>query len=95
MPSDDDRDQPLLARIHHGNAKQDHIADSSSASRSLALPFPALKLGAAARAVPVNKLAIVPCHGVRIAFLGERLSAVNWLGIVLIGCGALLVANKG
>jgi transporter family protein len=30
-----------------------------------------------------------------IAFLGERLSAVNWLGIVLIGCGALLVANKG
>jgi transporter family protein len=57
------------------------------------LLFPALKLGAAARAVPVNKLAIVPCHGVR--FLGERLLAVNWLGIVLIGCGALLVANKG
>ncbi len=30
-----------------------------------------------------------------VAFLSEKLAAVNWLGIVLIASGALLVAYKG
>jgi bacterial/archaeal transporter family protein len=29
-----------------------------------------------------------------VAFLGERLSLPNWLGVALIGVGAILVAYK-
>ena len=57
--------------------------------------FRALKLGDAARVAPLDKLSIVLVAVFGVAFLGERLSALNWLGIVLIGCGALLVAHKG
>jgi transporter family protein len=27
-------------------------------------------------------------------FLGERMSTINWFGIVLIGCGVVLVALR-
>jgi transporter family protein len=57
--------------------------------------FRALKLGDAARVAPIDKLSIVLVAVFGVAFLGERLSALNWLGIVLAGCGALLVAHKG
>ncbi|MGA9486155.1 MAG: EamA family transporter [Methylocella sp.] len=57
--------------------------------------FRALKIGDAARVAPVDKLSIVLVAVFGVAFLGERLTASNWLGIVLIGCGALLVAYKG
>jgi transporter family protein len=57
--------------------------------------FRALKLGDAARVAPVDKLSVVLVALFGVAFLGERLTAANWLGIVLIGCGALLVAYKG
>ena len=57
--------------------------------------FRALKLGDAARVAPLDKLSIVLVAVFGVAFLGERLSALNWLGIVLVGCGALLVAHKG
>jgi bacterial/archaeal transporter family protein len=57
--------------------------------------FRALKLGDAARVAPVDKLSIVLVAVFGVAFLGERLTVLNWLGIILIGCGALLVAHKG
>ena len=57
--------------------------------------FRALKLGEASRVAPVDKLSIVLVAVFGAAFLGERLTAANWSGIVFIGCGALLVAYKG
>ena len=57
--------------------------------------FRALKLGDAARVAPVDKLSVVLVAVFGVAFLGERLTVLNWLGIILIGCGALLVAHKG
>jgi bacterial/archaeal transporter family protein len=57
--------------------------------------FRALKLGDAARVAPLDKLSIVLVAVFGVAFLGERLTPANWLGIVLIGCGALLVVSKG
>ena len=57
--------------------------------------FRALKLGDAARVAPIDKLSIVLVAVFGVAFLGERLTPANWLGIVLVGCGALLVAHKG
>lgn len=57
--------------------------------------FRALKLGEAARVAPIDKLSTVLVAIFGVAFLGERLSGPNWLGVALIGSGALLVAYRG
>ena len=57
--------------------------------------FRALQLGEAARVAPIDKLSTVLVAIFGVAILGERLSAPNWLGVCLIGCGALLVAHQG
>jgi transporter family protein len=54
--------------------------------------FRALQLGDAARVAPIDKLSVVLVAVFAVLFLGERLSGVNWLGIVLIAAGTLLVA---
>ena len=53
--------------------------------------FRALKLGNAARVAPIDKLSVVLVAIFAVAFLGERPSVPNWLGIVLIAMGAVLV----
>ncbi|WP_019903711.1 EamA family transporter [Methylobacterium sp. 77] len=57
--------------------------------------FRALKLGDAARVAPIDKLSVVLVAVFAAAFLGERLSAANWLGVALICAGAILVAYRG
>jgi len=56
--------------------------------------FRALKLGDAARVAPVDKLSIVLVAVFASLFLGEKLSAVNWLGVVLCTVGIILVAVR-
>ena len=56
--------------------------------------FRALKLGDAARVAPIDKLSVVLVAVFAVFFLGERLSAINWLGIVLIASGTILVAFR-
>ncbi len=57
--------------------------------------FRALKLGDAARVAPIDKLSVVLVALFGVAFLGERLSLPNWLGVGFIATGAVLVAYKG
>lgn len=56
--------------------------------------FRALKIGDAARVAPIDKLSVVFVAVFAVLFLGERLSLPNWLGVVLIACGAVLVAYR-
>ncbi len=56
--------------------------------------FRALKLGQAAQVAPIDKLSVVLVALFGVIFLGERLSAPNWLGVALIAAGALLVAYR-
>lgn len=56
--------------------------------------FRALKLGDAARVAPIDKLSVVIVAVFAVMFLGERLSLPNWIGVVLIASGAVLVAWK-
>jgi transporter family protein len=56
--------------------------------------FRALKLGEAAKVAPIDKLSVVLVAIFGVMFLGERLSAPNWLGVGLITAGALLVAYR-
>src|SRR6201982_2037660 len=55
--------------------------------------FRALKLGDAAKVAPIDKLSVVLVAVFGGMFLGERLSAVNWLGILLVAAGAILAAR--
>jgi bacterial/archaeal transporter family protein len=54
--------------------------------------FRALQIGDAARVAPVDKLSVVLVAVFAAVFLGEHLALHNWLGVVLIAGGALLVA---
>lgn len=54
--------------------------------------FRALKLGDASQVAPVDKLSVVLVAMFGAVFLGERLSATGWLGVALIGAGAVLLA---
>jgi transporter family protein len=54
--------------------------------------FRALKIGQAAQVAPIDKLSVVLVALFGAVFLGERLTALSWLGIALIAGGAVLVA---
>lgn len=57
--------------------------------------FRALKIGEAAQVAPIDKLSVVMVAIFGALFLSEKLSAINWVGVVLVGAGALLVAYGG
>jgi transporter family protein len=57
--------------------------------------FRALKIGNASQVAPIDKLSVVLVAVFGAAFLGERLTGANWLGIALIAAGAVLVAYRG
>jgi bacterial/archaeal transporter family protein len=57
--------------------------------------FRALRLGDAARVAPIDKLSVVLVATFGVIFLGERLSGANWLGVLLIAAGAVLLAYRG
>lgn len=57
--------------------------------------FRALQIGDAARVAPVDKLSVVLVAIFGVAFLGERLTLPNWLGVMFIALGAALVAYRG
>jgi len=56
--------------------------------------FRALKLGDAARVAPIDKLSVVLVAVFGVVFLSEKLSVKNWLGVLLIASGAILVAMR-
>jgi transporter family protein len=56
--------------------------------------FRALKLGNASQVAPIDKLSVVLVAVFGVIFLGEKLTAPNWLGIMLIAGGAYLVAFR-
>lgn len=61
---------------------------------SWACYFRALKLGEVSKVVPVDKFSLVLAAVFAVAFLGERPSLREWLGILLIAGGVLLLAFK-
>jgi bacterial/archaeal transporter family protein len=56
--------------------------------------FRALKMGQASQVAPIDKLSVVLVAFLGVTLLGERLSPANWIGIVLIAAGAVLVGLR-
>lgn len=54
--------------------------------------FRALQIGKVAQVAPVDKLSVVLVAVFAVLFLGEQLSTVHWIAVVMIGGGALLLA---
>jgi bacterial/archaeal transporter family protein len=54
--------------------------------------FRALKLGQASQVAPIDKLSVVLVALFGAAFLGEKLTGVNWTGVALVAAGAVLIA---
>jgi transporter family protein len=56
--------------------------------------FRALKMGDASQVAPVDKLSLVLVAVFAVLFLDERPSVREWLGIVMVGAGVLVLALK-
>jgi bacterial/archaeal transporter family protein len=54
--------------------------------------FRALQLGDAARVAPIDKLSVVLVALFGVLFLGEHLAWHNWMGVLLIAGGVILLA---
>ncbi|MEO6517523.1 MAG: EamA family transporter [Pseudoxanthomonas sp.] len=57
--------------------------------------FRALQVGAASQVAPVDKFSVVLVAVFAYAFLGERPSWREWLGIALVAAGVVLMAYAG
>ena len=56
--------------------------------------FRALKLGEASKVAPVDKLSVVLVAILAFAVLGERPSSREWIGIVFVAIGVLILGLK-
>jgi len=56
--------------------------------------FRALKVGDASKVAPVDKLSLVLVAVFAFTFLGERPSAREWTGILMVGAGVLILGLK-
>ena len=56
--------------------------------------FRALKVGEASKVAPVDKLSLVLVAVFAVLFLHERPSVREWLGILMVGAGVLVLAWK-
>lgn len=56
--------------------------------------FRALKLGEASKVAPIDKLSLVLVAVLAFIFLGERPSGMDWLGILLVAAGVIVLGLK-
>jgi transporter family protein len=56
--------------------------------------FRALKLGPVSQVAPIDKLSLLLVAVLGVLFLGEKLQPRNWLGVLLMAVGALLLALR-
>jgi transporter family protein len=56
--------------------------------------FRALKIGDASKVAPIDKLSVVLVALFAVILLGERPGAREWIGIVLVGTGVVVLALK-
>jgi bacterial/archaeal transporter family protein len=70
------------------------VASGLATAASWMCYFHALKLGDASKVAPVDKLSVVFVAVFAFLFLAERPGWREWLGIVLVGAGVLLISFK-
>jgi len=56
--------------------------------------FRALKIGDASKVAPVDKLSVLLVALFAVVFLGERPSGREWIGILMVGAGVLILGFR-
>src|SRR6267143_1282170 len=56
--------------------------------------FRALKIGDASKVAPVDKLSVLLVALFAVVFLGERPSGREWIGILMVGAGGLILGFR-
>ena len=56
--------------------------------------FRALKIGDASKVAPVDKLSLLLVALFAVVFLGERPSGREWIGILMVGAGVLILGFR-
>lgn len=77
-----------------GNTLGFLFASALATGASWVCYFRALKLGPASKVAAIDKLSLLLVAIFAFAFLGERLQLREWLGVMLIGVGVLVLAFK-
>lgn len=70
------------------------VLSGLAAGASWVCYFRALRLGTVSQVAPVDKLSVVIATIFAVAFLSERPSVRDWIGIALIGGGVVLIALR-
>jgi transporter family protein len=85
------RSKPLLDGFTSRTSLYLVLAGLATAA-SWACYFRALKVGDVARVAAVDKLSVVLAAVIAAAAIGERIGAVGWVGVLLVGAGAALLS---
>lgn len=70
------------------------VASGLATGASWVCYFRALKVGEASRVAPVDKLSVLLVAVFAFLFLGERPSTWEWVGILLVGAGVVILALR-
>jgi len=71
-----------------------HVLSGLATGASWVCYFRALKIGEASKVAPVDKLSLLLVAVFAFLFLHERPSGREWLGILMVGMGVLVLALK-
>ena len=78
----------------HGKAAASIILTGVCGGLSWICAFRAIQLADVSKVAPIDKLSMPLGILLAVLLLGERPSGVNWVGILLISCGAYLATMK-
>lgn len=70
------------------------VASGVAGGLSWIFAFRAIQLADVSKVAPIDKLSLPIGIALAVVFLGERPSALNWLGIMLVAAGAYLAALR-
>jgi transporter family protein len=84
----------LWSKLHtvHATAAATIVLSGLAGAASWIFGFRAIQLIGVAKTAPIDKLSVPLAVVLAVAFLGERPSKINWLGVGLITVGAYLAA---
>lgn len=70
------------------------VASALATGASWVCYFRALQMGEASKVAPVDKLSVVLVAVFAVVFLGERPTFREWVGILMIGAGVIVLALR-
>jgi transporter family protein len=86
----------VWSKLHtiHGKALTMIVLSGVAGAVSWLFFFAALQIGTVSQVAPIDKMSVPITVVLALILLGERPSAINWLGVLLVALGGYLVASR-